>query len=216
MLFATLDQVVWLTSSEGLSPRVYRTKGALTKRILCPEWLSPCHRAAPHALSYTHMEKDWFITCMACILLCNTHVCFPPFYCTWKNILSNPCASWFMPGEKCPALKVNWLLPLVEHIWYLYQQDRAMSLISPTREGEIRKSQTLLGDTRCLRLTDRHMEIWDTHRPYARDQCFEMNTGTTHLKHGDVALQKKKKMNIKARYRWLKLEIYTCKQFPSA
>lgn len=68
---------------------------------------------------------------------------------------------------------------------------------------EIGEAQTLLGDTRCLRLTDRHIntaktlsfpgwhpEIWDTHRPYARDQRFEMNTGTTHLKHGDVALQK--------------------------
>lgn len=79
MLFTTLDQVVWLTSSEGLNPRVNRTKGALTKRILCPEWLSPCHQAMPHALSYTHGETGLVqlsgcSTCRACILHCTTHV----------------------------------------------------------------------------------------------------------------------------------------------
>lgn len=103
-----------------------------------------------------------------CVFLC--------FYCTWKTFLSKPYASWFMPREKCPAFKANWLMSPVEHIWYLYQQNWAVSLICEGRVRGTREAQTFLGGTCCLRLTDCHInkaqnlsfsgwhpEIWDTH-----------------------------------------------------
>lgn len=183
MLFATLDQVVWLTSSEGLNPRVNRTKGALTKRILCPKWLSPCHQAMPHALSYTHGETGLVqltgcstCTCTACILHCTTHVFSSAFTVPGKPFFQSHTPPDLFPREKCPAFKANWLMSPVEHIWYLYQQNWAVSLICEGRVRGTREVQTFLGGTCCLRLTDCHInkaqnlsfsgwhpEIWDTH-----------------------------------------------------
>lgn len=83
----------------GLNPCVNGTKGTLTKYILCPEWLSPCHQALPHAFiyanSHTHERRigtwstHWLR--LVCAQYPSSHMCFS--WVPGEQFFHNPAAA---------------------------------------------------------------------------------------------------------------------------
>lgn len=126
MLLPTADQVVWLISSGSLNPHVNGTKGALTKSILCPQWLSPCHPAllCTHSYTDTHTnEKTGFVEFTDCV---------PHYTCVFLSSQSSAfltqClliyTSYMCPLPLPTTFMAGLLISLVDNIWNLYQNIR--------------------------------------------------------------------------------------------
>lgn len=212
MRLATLDQVVWLTSSEDLNPRVNRTKGAVTRACSALNdsvpVIRPCHM---HSVTHTHThteKQDWFSSPAAAHVrpasLTAPHMCFLLLLLYLEKLSIR--AMRLLIYACCTATCFEGELTGVSGGTHLISLSAEPGRVSLICEGKVRgtgEAQTFPGGPLWLRLTDRHIskaqslsfsgshpEIWDTHWLSPRNSFSEMNTGIVHLKHGDLVQQK--------------------------